>query len=100
MPAISSSTATSGLASTWRKRSTAVISIARTSASRTESGRTSPDTLTLRPSTAVSSSARFAATRSITFRRTASSAGIATDSRTALTAHSTFRSRSRAIDSM
>ncbi len=100
IPARISSTAMSGLASTSKKRVVRLISTSRSSAPARASLRGTPATVTSRPSICASRSVRSGATRSTTPSFSASSAGIATDSRTAFTAHSTLRFRSRAMDSM
>ena len=90
----------SGLARKLKSRWSWVISMGVTGSPATASVTVLPATLTSRPSISSRSSSRSFATRSITPSSRATSCVLASASRTALSAHSTLRSRSFAIDSM
>ena len=82
---------------TFRNRSRKPISIGVTGAPRVCSVTGPVGSFTVRPSTLSSSSVSEAATRSTTLSCTASRSVIETDWRTAFSAHSALRPRSRAI---
>ena len=98
IPSIISTYATFGSVIRFRNRSRNPTSIGITVAARVASV-TGPFTVrTTRPSTFASRSAMESATRSTTFRRTASRSVIETDWRTAFSAQSALRPRSAAIE--